>query len=265
MKPIFTCLLLVLCLQCFAQTKSRKPITANPDILTDASIINLHKAGLDDDVIIAKVETSKTNFDLSTDKLIELKNAGISSALIKSLIDKGKSGGTPIAAEPAPRREPMAVNPAALDNLNTPYYFNKQQNRYVATEKMVASVKVKHKMLGYGGTSFLYEANGSCSPVRVKSEDDLSFMINTGGNPLPEFVLYKLKVDGDKRDAASMEVKLFGGTKTPENVITYNTSVVMSGVYKITVSQRLAPGEYFFAGKPVTSGTSVDVFAFGID
>jgi hypothetical protein len=256
---------MAMCLQCFAQTKSRKPVATNSDILTDASIINLHKAGLDDDVIIAKVETSKTNFDLSTDKLIELKNAGISSAVIKALIDKGKSGGASIAAETAPRREPMAASSAALENLNTPYYYNKQQNRYMATEKIVASVKVKHKMLGYGGTSFLYEADGNRSPIRVTPQDDLSFMINTGGNPLPEFVLYKLKADGDKRDATSMEVKLFGGTKTPENVITYNTSVVKSGVYKITVSQRLAPGEYFFAGRPVTSGTSIDVFAFGVD
>ena len=46
------------------------------------------KAGIDDAIIVAKIESSKCQFDTSTDALIQLKSAGVSSAVIKSMLAK---------------------------------------------------------------------------------------------------------------------------------------------------------------------------------
>jgi hypothetical protein len=44
------------------------------------------KAGLDDTLIIAKISSSKCQFDTSTDALIQLKQSGVSAAVLKAIV-----------------------------------------------------------------------------------------------------------------------------------------------------------------------------------
>jgi hypothetical protein len=48
------------------------------------------KAGLDDALIIAKIGSSKCQFDTSTDALIQLKQSGVSGAVLKVVVAAGK-------------------------------------------------------------------------------------------------------------------------------------------------------------------------------
>jgi len=41
--------------------------------------------------------------------------------------------------------------------------------------------------------------------------------------------------------------------------------VVGEGIYQVTPSSKLTPGEYFFTGKAAAGVNSVDTYAFGID
>jgi hypothetical protein len=51
------------------------PASAEP--LSNQSIVALHANGLDDDTIIAKIQSSDANFDLSTSALVALKKQGV--------------------------------------------------------------------------------------------------------------------------------------------------------------------------------------------
>ena len=64
---------------------------AQEEIMTNDEVISLSKAGLNQTVIINKIRTSKTNFDMSTDALIKLKKAGISDEIVTAMLE-AKSG-----------------------------------------------------------------------------------------------------------------------------------------------------------------------------
>jgi hypothetical protein len=52
---------------------------SDPSVLTNQSIIEMVSARLPEEVIITKIRTSKTNFDLSTSALVEMNTGGVSA------------------------------------------------------------------------------------------------------------------------------------------------------------------------------------------
>ena len=66
----------------------------NGEVLSNKSIIDLHKAGIEEELIIAKIQSSECKFDLSTAGMIDLKNKGVPSNLIKIMMNK--ADGKPI-------------------------------------------------------------------------------------------------------------------------------------------------------------------------
>jgi hypothetical protein len=73
--------------------------------LTNADILNMAKAKLDDDVIIAKIKSSKCHFDTVPTVLSELKYHGVSNAVILAMIQ---------APYGAPNRMPAPVAPEGI-------------------------------------------------------------------------------------------------------------------------------------------------------
>ncbi|MEP6945765.1 MAG: hypothetical protein ABJA02_07600 [Acidobacteriota bacterium] len=66
---------------------------AQDEVVTNAEVITLTKAGLDKAVILNKINTSQTNFNMSTDELIKLKQAGVSDEVVHAMLI-AKSGGS---------------------------------------------------------------------------------------------------------------------------------------------------------------------------
>ena len=58
--------------------------------LRNEDVIKMAKAGFDDAIIIAKIGSSKCQFDTSTDALIQLKQSGVSAAVLKAIVGAGK-------------------------------------------------------------------------------------------------------------------------------------------------------------------------------
>jgi len=58
--------------------------------LQNEDVIKMVKAGLGDDLIIAKIGGSKCQFDTSTDALIQLKQSGVSAAVLKAIVGAEK-------------------------------------------------------------------------------------------------------------------------------------------------------------------------------
>ncbi|MGA2149523.1 MAG: hypothetical protein ABSH49_31705 [Bryobacteraceae bacterium] len=59
-------------------------------LLKNEDIAKMVKAGLDDAIIIAKIGSSKCQFDTSTDALIQLKQGGASAAVLKAVVAAGR-------------------------------------------------------------------------------------------------------------------------------------------------------------------------------
>ena len=76
--------------------------------LNNHSIVDLHASGLDDETIIAKIQTTEADFDRSTAALIALKKQGVSSRVITAIIgsqNRTKSAGnTAVTTRPSASR-----------------------------------------------------------------------------------------------------------------------------------------------------------------
>jgi hypothetical protein len=90
-------------------------------------IVELTRAGLDDEVIVALIETDRTVYGLDARKLIDLRQEGVSERVLLALLRNGREPGgdasedepaDPVSAQPVPpqvividHREPAAVVP----------------------------------------------------------------------------------------------------------------------------------------------------------
>jgi len=61
------------------------------EMLTNAKIIEMAKAGLSPDVIVYKIKSSVDRFDISSDALIELKKAGVDDSVVAAIVEISRS------------------------------------------------------------------------------------------------------------------------------------------------------------------------------
>jgi hypothetical protein len=61
---------------------------SDPNILANQCIIEMAAAKLPQEIIITKIQTSKTKFDLPTPALVEPNNIGVSANVIKAMTPK---------------------------------------------------------------------------------------------------------------------------------------------------------------------------------
>jgi hypothetical protein len=82
------------------------------EAVTIRDVIELSKAGLSDEVLLALIEVDRSIFTIDTPTVRRLKEAGVSEPVIVAMI---RSGRTPRAEEPAPARVPAAsADPAVV-------------------------------------------------------------------------------------------------------------------------------------------------------
>lgn len=255
---IFCCLC---SLTTFAQNKQ--------EIVTNPLVVSMVKAGLDNTIIVTKINNSETKFDVSVNALTQLKKQGVSNEIIAAMVAKGsESAPAPVHDTKATASKVSKNASKQLQNINHPYALNPSDNATMATEKAIAEYKAKKIAMGYGGVNYQYELTGAKSAVRVSSAGEVSFLIQTAGNALPELVLYKASSAGGKRIALVGKFKTMSADalQSGKDAVTYNTASEGNNVYRLTPSVKLGPGEYMFVPKSASlTTTSTDVYAFGID
>lgn len=231
-----------------AQTKT--------EVLTNKSVTELVKAGLDKSIILTTIKNADAKFDVSATGLVALKNAKIDNDIIAAMVTKANSGNEALAANSG---KSSAAASSKAELLNHPYYNN------MPLDKATGSVATKVRGLGYGGANSQYEVDGDRAKFRISKGDDISFIVNTG-DEAPKLALYKGEVKKGKRTVLLASVRMFSGAKTGGNSISVSMSSLGNGVYKIVPSEVLEAGEYFFITRDVGTSASIDdAFAFGID
>jgi len=102
MFHIRLCVIFLLALSIWGQQSAAKK--AAPKQLTVDQVIAMVKAGLSDDVIITKLHKEDHPFDLESDDLIRLKQANVSDAVVKVMLDPKATPAAAPAAAPAPQQ-----------------------------------------------------------------------------------------------------------------------------------------------------------------
>jgi hypothetical protein len=105
-------LLIALALPVSGQQPSKKASTsaAKSQALTVDGVISMVQAGLSDDVIIARLRRDDKPFDLTSDDMIRLKQAKVSDAVLKVMLDPKADVSAP-APSAAPATVPAPVYP----------------------------------------------------------------------------------------------------------------------------------------------------------
>ena len=91
------------------------------EMLTNATIIEMAKAGLSPDVIVYKIKSSVDRFDISSDALIELKKAGVDDSVVAAIVEISRSAtsGTTVAMVGNNTTQPPSTTNLAKDSLLT--------------------------------------------------------------------------------------------------------------------------------------------------
>jgi hypothetical protein len=93
-------IVLFACLPGLAQ-QDKKPYT-------NADVVKMVKAGIDESVIIAAIQSNPANYDKSSEALVGLKEAGVSASVQKAMFDAGKPA-QPAPGTPSPGQAQPAV------------------------------------------------------------------------------------------------------------------------------------------------------------
>jgi hypothetical protein len=92
------------------------PISSNARPLSNDDVLNMHKAGLPAEVLVAKIKSTTCDFDTSPAALAALKSAGIADNIILSMVEAPVPHSS--AAASTTPEAPAAVPPIAATNLN---------------------------------------------------------------------------------------------------------------------------------------------------
>ncbi len=152
-------------------------LTANAqDVLTNNIIIKLSKAGLGDDVIITKINSSSDQFNTSIDSMVYLKEQGVSSTIINAMV-KVTTKETNEANKSAYSNDPTAMHRSGV------YWYNKKEGKLVKLDPIgLAGEKANASSIGYQGiwstSSYTtYTVTGEASNLQIQDS-------------LPEFYFY---------------------------------------------------------------------------
>jgi hypothetical protein len=257
------------------------------EMLTNESIISLVRAGLGPEAIEAKIGASRGSFDTSTNALIALKNAGVPDGVIAAMLKRSSS---PVAANAiADNGNPDPLVPHAPGI----YVLDARGNaRMIRIDPTVSNQTKTSNILGYAFTYGLSSAklktvipNATARVQAIGSRPTFYFYFNqssvlasladfsTGfsasASSPNEFSLVHLQKKGDHREAVIGSLG-FASAKSgisDKARVAFTYDDVAPGVFKVTPSADLQPGEYGFVysvSTGVGSASVARIFDFSV-
>lgn len=249
--------------------------------MTNADVIKLLKAKLDDDVIVSAIDHARQrDFDRSADALLALKQAGASPAVLKAFLnDSGPATPSPPTASSSSTRAPGVYLEHSVTDL--------QPLEPTAVEQ----VKTKGGLAasfswGLKKMSAVIVVAGAAARLRVDPQPVFQFDFDqkagTFGNAFgawmaeasspEEFVLVEMTPD-QRANERDLEVGQFNAYSQNSGVQSKDRVEIVSerlapGVFRVTTVQRLNAGEFCFfyaRGAALGAGMTAKIFDFGVN
>jgi hypothetical protein len=246
------------------QAPTVQPAVAQSEVVTNQTVMDMINAKLPAEVVVTKIQTSKTDFDLSTDALVKLNQNSVPADVIKAMMQKSSASSAvaiPISAPTDPNdpnawhdpgiyayvsngreRKLMMLEPTVYSQGKSGGAFASAMTYGIAKMKWKAVVRNAHANVKMGDPQavfyFYFEEKGA----------GLSHA-EFGGTSTPnEFTLLKFDIKKDTRETTVMKANAFGsssGTDEKAN-IGFSFEKLKPGIYKVTAKNPLSPGEYCF-------------------
>lgn len=236
------------------------PATAADAPLTNADVVKLVRAGLGDEVVIAKIRQAEASFELGTEALLSLKAAGVSQPVIAAMLERATPMPVPVvaaAAAPAiPGLEITAVRLATTDG-EVPL-------------DLVRGEIGSSSFIGFGA----YFANFPGTAARVRTKDTGAALLVTSPTP-PANRIFIGKLDVDDDDGVrSLRLMTQRGMLTrsqdymnPDEdwTVPYDVTAAGDGLWRLTPRARLEPGQYGLYVDESVGMPGAGVFGFGVE
>ena len=264
---------------CFAALISSS--VAQSESMTNSTVLALSKAGLSDDLIIAKINTEACGYDVSTNNIMALRSAGLSDKLISVMVLRCASSnqltgivGNDASIDPKVKHSPGIY---VMESWLTPNVL----------QTIRPSRSGGMKTSGNGSILFPLVARlvipGSQSRTPVQSRNPVFyFYFNTsdqrvsgfgsesseGAQSPEDFSLVRVKSKKDTREFEMGRASAYGGSLVSfrkglglKNVIKLNVEEQGAGIYKVLANAPLDGGEYAFV---FTGGEGSRIYDFSI-
>ena len=223
------------------------------------AIVMLATTGIGDDVLLAKIASLPCAYDVSTEQLIRLKNAGVSNTVIAAMVDRcvGSSSAQGAVAESS---DPSAMREAGLYiEMGTSVAHNLQRirpttasgGRVTGNGSLLFPYRMK---LGIPRLSAQSKAP-SLSPTfyfYFETDDrnvgDFGTSATAAAQSPAEFSLVRLSEKKGQRELVVGKMNGFGGNVgiNPKDAVQFNVEELRDGVFAVTPMASLEPGEFAF-------------------
>jgi len=265
------------------------------ETITNEEVISLTKAGLASTIIIGKIRSSKTNFDMSTDALIRLKQNGVGDDVVAAMLEA--KNGVPAAGAPTNSTGAAPVAPVGdpndpMSKHNYGIYLYEEKDGARKMTQLKPNVSAKNRTGGLFTSAMTYNIGkvktkaqlpGKTAELQLTTTKPVFYFyldISSGGlntaSGVPsdpnEFALVRFSPHGDYREVTIAKANAFSakGGLSGEYIVEFKAVDLGNGVFEVMPAAEMKKGEYgFYLVNSGNSNTGAAVgskfFDFGIN
>ncbi|MEA3057622.1 MAG: hypothetical protein QOF34_437, partial [Sphingomonadales bacterium] len=262
---------------------------AAAETLDNTTVIQLVKAGIGNDAVIAKIKATDGKYNLSTDDLIALKAQGVPGDVIAAMIGASTKAEAPVAAMSLTDIDPKTPHPSGVYLIDTPANRLDRIDPTVSNQAKTGGIFGYALTMGIASMSVKVSIAGQSARVVARTGTPGFYFFFDASNPATanitsswaagsaqtvsspsEFTLIRLMEKKDRREARVGSLNI-GGAKTgvmDHDRIAFDNEMVREGVYKVTPKQPLEAGQYGFiyalAGGGTGGAMTARIFDFSV-
>lgn len=251
------------------------------ETMDNSAVLALSKAGLSDDLIIAKINTEACGYDVSTNNIIALRSAGLSDKVISVMVLRCASAnqlkglvGDDSSSDPKVRHSPgiyvmenwlspnvlQPIHPTRSGGMKTS---GNGSIVFPLVAKLVVPGMQSRMPVHTSSPVFYFYFNPSDQKVA-----DFGTESSDGTQSPEEFSLIKMKPRKDTRELEMGRASAYGGSIVSfrkglslKNAIKFSVEGQGVGIYKVSPNAALDNGEYAFV---FTGGEGSRIFDFSV-
>jgi len=260
---------------CFASAQEKKPFT-------NADVLQMTKSQFPPETIVKAIEANDTNFDVSVQALMDLKNAGVNQSVIDAMLaTETKKHGNASEAKSANAPPPDPNNPRSPHEAGIYWFAGHVSPPHMVRVEATSYPSQKTKP-GFGSATVKAVVPSPHATLRITEtspefwfyfdEKSAGLSSTPSGPSKPEdFTLAKMEMKSKDRELVVAKATTFGGLSNgvrEEDTVAVEVKNVAKGIYEVTPAKPLAAGEYCFlpsGGAGSFVGYGGRVYDFGID
>jgi hypothetical protein len=220
--------------------------SANAQIkpLTNDDVVQMTKAGFDEQTIVKAIAANKPDFDTSAQGLLALKNAGVTKPVLDAILDREKnnagavasSGNAETATEPVQGlpREPGAYYKGASGWV---------QLQGASSQETKTKGIIKANLVPGSSMKFVIVYRGKEGSIEIP-ERMPTFYVRDLAKWGQEVDIIQLEVKKNTREVRGASMSMFSLKNGPEHISDAVASRLSEHVVKITPKANLKNGEY---------------------